>query len=74
MVILYILLITATYGLACAMYDLYRVLTNKIDRIDRPDFLPPSNGATVRVPKTPLPGGNTIAAAISDGSAISQTP
>jgi hypothetical protein len=71
MTILYLLLATAIYGFAIAIYDVYRVLTTKIDRRG---FIPPSDGATVGAPKTPSPGGNMAAAAIIDGSAISQTP
>jgi hypothetical protein len=74
MTILYLLLATAIYGFALAIYDVYRVLTTKIDRRDRPGFIPPPEGATVGAPKTPSPGGNMAAAAIIDGSAISQTP
>jgi hypothetical protein len=74
MTILYLLLATAIYGFAIAIYDVYRVLTTKIDRRDRPDFMPPSDGATVGAPKTPSPGGNMAAATIIDGTPISQTP
>jgi hypothetical protein len=74
MTILYFLLAAAIYGFTLAIYDLYRVLTTKRYRRDRPGFLPPPDGATVGVPKTPAPGGNMAAAAIIDGSAISQTP
>lgn len=73
MPVLALLLAAAAYGSCWALYDLYRVLLNLSN--ERPDFLPPTKGATVRAPKTPLPGGGTTEAVVEiDGSAASQIP
>lgn len=78
MTILYFLLAATTiyvsYCLMIAIYVLYEILTTTRYPQDRPDFLPLPDGATVKSPKTPALGGNMAAAAIIDGSAVSQTP
>ncbi len=74
MPVLYLLLVAAAYGFFCALYDLYRVFQLNTSG-ERLDFLPPQEGATVRAPKKPLPGGRAAEAEVeADGSAVSQVP
>ena len=78
MVILYLLLMAATYGCGCAFYDLYQVLRfggNNVriwDDDDWDDFWSPEDGTRVRSPKTPFPGGDGAEAI--DGSSFSSIP
>jgi hypothetical protein len=70
-----LLLMAASYGLFRTLYDLYRVI--RADKVsgDRPDFLPPPEGANVRAPKNPPLGGLSAEAQVEfDGSALSQVP
>lgn len=74
MPIVYLLLTAAAYGFVCASYDIYQILRFEVSGA-RPDFLPPQEGAAVRVPKTPLPSGGAVEAEVElDSSAASQIP
>jgi hypothetical protein len=73
--IIRLLLMAASYGLFRTLYDLYRAVTADTVSNDRPDFLPPPEGAGVRSPKTPPLGGLSAEARVeSEGSAFSQVP
>jgi hypothetical protein len=73
--IIRLLLVAASYGLFRTLYDLYQLVRAEPVSGDRPDFLPPPEGANVRAPKNPPLGGLSAEARVEfEGSAVSQVP